>query len=174
MRTLNLNRRNTKGAKNANWDHLILILSTGALRSGPDPDVGLPRKGADNRRAGTTKLTIAPSNSGKEEESHIQKPFTGALRVRIPSGRSGTSGRKRVLRGGGRLPLRSVDSETKCRVIEPRNSQLWRASAVRVSGGHVESVDKWSHFADSVSPGSESKANGHEGSPGTWEILAVP
>ena len=32
-----------------------------------------------------------------------------------------TSNRKRVLRGGGQLSLRGVDSETKCCVIEPRN-----------------------------------------------------
>src|SRR6202034_4034223 len=45
-------------------------------------------------------------------------------RVRIPPGRAGTSNRKRVLRGGGQLPPRGVDSQTKCRVIEPRNRAL--------------------------------------------------
>jgi hypothetical protein len=49
----------------------------------------------------------------------------------------------------------------------------WRASVVFVCGGHVESVDNWSDRADSVPPGSESRANGQEGSPGTWEILTV-
>jgi hypothetical protein len=44
---------------------------------------------------------VAPRNPGKEEEAHALKPFAGTLRVRIPSGRAWTSGRKRVLRGGG-------------------------------------------------------------------------
>ena len=50
---------------------------------------------------------------------------------------------------------------------------MWRASAFLVRGGHARSVDNWSHTADLISPGSENRANGHEGSPGTWEILAV-
>ena len=39
------------------------------------------------------------------------KPFIGTLRVTNPVRQSWTSGRKRVLRGDGRLSLRSVDSE---------------------------------------------------------------
>jgi len=38
-----------------------------------------------------------------------------------PARQSLASSRKRVLRGGGRHPLRSVDSESRCRAIEPRN-----------------------------------------------------
>ena len=38
-----------------------------------------------------------------------------------PARQSLASGRKRVLRGGRKLPLRSVDSESQCRAIEPRN-----------------------------------------------------
>ena len=38
-----------------------------------------------------------------------------------PARQSLASSRKRVLRGGGRLPLRSVDSESQCHAIEPRN-----------------------------------------------------
>jgi hypothetical protein len=38
-----------------------------------------------------------------------------------PARQSLASSRKRVLRGGRRLPLRSVDSESQCRAIEPRN-----------------------------------------------------
>jgi hypothetical protein len=57
--------------------------------------------------------------------------------------------------------------------MEPRNPNSSRASVVFVCGGHVGSVDNWSHTADSVSPGSESRANGQEGSPGTWEVLTV-
>jgi hypothetical protein len=49
------------------------------------------------------------------------KPFIGTLRVTNPARQSWTSSRKRVLRGGGRPPLRSVDSEIKRCAIEPRN-----------------------------------------------------
>ena len=52
-------------------------------------------------------------------------------------------------------------------------SYSWRASVVFVCGGRVGSVYKGSAPADPVPPGSESRANGHEGSPGTWEILTV-
>ena len=49
------------------------------------------------------------------------KPFDGTLRVINPVRQSRASSRKRVLRGDGRPSLRSVDSEIKRRVIEPRN-----------------------------------------------------
>src|SRR5271157_4605067 len=49
------------------------------------------------------------------------KPFIGTQRVNNPVRQSRASSRKRVLRGGGRLPLRSVDSEIQRCVIEPRN-----------------------------------------------------
>ena len=52
-------------------------------------------------------------------------------------------------------------------------SYLWRASVFFVCGGHVGSVDTGSAPAGPVPPGSESKANGRGGSPGTWEILPV-
>ncbi len=52
------------------------------------------------------------------------KPFNGTLRVTNPVRQSRASpplAEKRVLRGGGRPPLRSVDSEIKRYAIEPRN-----------------------------------------------------
>ena len=51
------------------------------------------------------------------------KPFIETLRVTNPVRQSRASSQKRVLRGDGRpLPLpRSVDSEIKRCVIEPRN-----------------------------------------------------
>jgi hypothetical protein len=49
------------------------------------------------------------------------KPFIETLRVTNPVRQSRASSRKRVLRGGGRPSLRSVDSEIKRCVIEPRN-----------------------------------------------------
>jgi hypothetical protein len=49
------------------------------------------------------------------------KPFIETLRVTNPVRQSRASSRKRVLRGGGQPSLRSVDSEIKRCVIEPRN-----------------------------------------------------
>jgi len=49
------------------------------------------------------------------------KPFIGTLRVSNPARQSWTSSRKRVLRGGGKPSSRSVDSEVRRCVIEPRN-----------------------------------------------------
>ena len=51
------------------------------------------------------------------------KPFIETLRVTNPvrQSRASPAPEKRVLRGGGRPSLRSVDSEIKRCVIEPRN-----------------------------------------------------
>ena len=56
-------------------------------------------------------------------ENHYQnvKPFKETLRVTNPVRQSRASSRKRVLRGGGRPSLRSVDSQVKRCAIEPRN-----------------------------------------------------
>ena len=58
---------------------------------------------------------------GKGESSQNVKPFIETLRVTNPVRQSRASSRKRVLRGERRLSLRSVDSEFKRCVIEPRN-----------------------------------------------------
>ena len=55
-----------------------------------------------------------------------------------PARQSLASSRKRVLRGGGRPPLRSVDSESQCRATEPRNLLLAGATVVVTSGGRAE------------------------------------
>jgi hypothetical protein len=57
------------------------------------------------------------------------KPFIEALQVTNPVRQSRASSRKRVLRGERRLSLRSVDSEIKRCVIEPRN--VTRVSSLR-------------------------------------------
>jgi hypothetical protein len=49
------------------------------------------------------------------------RPFAGTLRVSNPVRSRLAASRKRVLRGGGRPPTRSVDSERVGRAIEPRN-----------------------------------------------------
>ena len=67
---------------------------------------------------------------------------------------------------GGQPPLRSVDSESRRRVIEPRNfvAVSLRLGQVR---GPRQAAYNWSRRVCLVTPGSESRANGQEGSPGT-------
>ena len=74
---------------------------------------------------------------------------------------------------GGRPPLRSVDSQIKRRVIEPRNF-LVVSPRLGQSRGPRQALRTWSHQRCPVTPGSESRANDHEGSPGTWETLPSP
>jgi hypothetical protein len=66
---------------------------------------------------------------------------------------------------GGRPLLRSVDSEIKRRVIEPRNF-LVVSPRLGQSRGPSRAAHTWTHRGCTVTPGSESRANGHEGSPG--------
>ena len=79
---------------------------------------------------------IAPRSLGKEEETRTQKPFAGTLRVTNPARQSLASSRKRVLRGGRRLPLRSVDSQCLGRAIEPRK-HIAGVLALVSRGDHV-------------------------------------
>ena len=65
-------------------------------------------------------MSLRQESLGKEKEPRTRKPFVGTLRVTNPAWQSRASRQKRVLRGGGRPPLRSVDSQVKGRVIEPR------------------------------------------------------
>jgi len=74
---------------------------------------------------------------GKEKEPRTRKPFVGTLRVANPAWQSWASSRKRVLRGEGRPSLRSVDSQVKGRVIEPRKLKSPGAFVVDISGGRV-------------------------------------
>ena len=55
----------------------------------------------------------------KEKETRTRKPFMQPCGLTNPARQSLASSRKRVLHGGRRLPLRSVDSESQCRAIEP-------------------------------------------------------
>jgi hypothetical protein len=117
-------------------------------------------QGRHERHARATKRSSRQEARERGKNRNIRKPFTGTLRVRIPSGRAGTSSRKRVLRGGGQPSLRGVDSPTKSRAIEPRNLQTWRASVVLRCGGRVG-------FVDSVVPYRESGLAG-VGEQGEW------
>ena len=100
-----------------------------------DAKVSSPvRRGADGK--GRSRLPVTADAYGLTNpgirrnlasrlpyENHLKnvKPFIETLRVTNPVRQSRASSRKRVLRGGGRLPLRSVDSEVKRCTIEPRN-----------------------------------------------------
>ena len=92
-------------------------------------------------------------------------PFVGTLRVRIPSGRAGpvpARREKRVLRGGGRPSPRSVDSEIKRCVIEPRNIPHRREpSSLSDAGAEPGALDL----------GPEEQP-GHTGVGGTWRMIA--
>jgi hypothetical protein len=82
------------------------------------------------------------------------------------------SSQKRVLRGAERSALRSVDSECRCRVIEPRNYLSWRALVVECAWGRADLP--YGPVVVLVSPGSKSRAQAHKGFPGTWDALAFP
>jgi hypothetical protein len=119
-------------------------------------------------------ILLRQESLGREEEPRTRKPFVGTLRVANPAWQSWASSQKRVLRSGGQLPLRSVDSQVKGRVIEPRKHQTSGAFVVRICGGRAGRVNPWSRTARSVLPGSESTGNDHQGSPGTWETPLSP
>ena len=89
------------------------------------------------------------------------KPFTETLRVTKPVRQSWASSRKRVLRGERRLSLRSVDSELKRYVIEPRNV--------------VCRCEPSSSFCAGAAPGrldlGPEEQPGHAGVGGTWRMI---
>ena len=87
------------------------------------------------------------------------KPFIETLRVTNPVRQSRASSRKRVLRGRRATPLRSVDSEIKRCVIEPRNYPRREPSSWSVAGAEPGN-----------SPGPIS-VPGHAGVGGTWRMI---
>src|SRR5438270_7754070 len=97
---------------------------------------------------------LAPRKLGKGEEdvkTTPSKPFIGALWVLNPTRQSLASSRKRVLRGGQRWPLRSVDSQCQGRAIEPRDLYPREASAWTARGPRRHTVRP----VVSVLPGSQ-------------------
>ncbi len=77
---------------------------------------------------------------GKEEETRTLKPFVETLRVRIPPGKAGPAARSKSCVAVRRLTLRSVDSEVKGRVIEPRKLKTRGAFVVDIGGGRVRQL----------------------------------
>src|SRR5208337_2828365 len=74
---------------------------------------------------------------GKEEEARTLKPFVETLRVRIPPGKAGPAARSESCVVVARPILRSVDSDVKGRVIEPRNYKSPGAFVLNTGGGRV-------------------------------------
>jgi hypothetical protein len=85
-------------------------------------------------------MSLRQESLGREEESRTRKPFVGTLRVPNPVWQGRASRQKRVLRGDGRPSLRSVDSQVKGRVIEPRKLKTPGAFVVDMCGGHAGRV----------------------------------
>ena len=74
----------------------------------------------------------------------------------------------------GRPTLRSVDSEIKGRVIEPRKLKTPGAFVVDISGGRVRCCYTWTRRTRLILPGSKNRDNDHQGFPGTWETRSSP
>jgi len=89
------------------------------------------------------------------------KPFAGTLRVTNPVRQSRASSRKRVLRGERRLSLRSVDSEIKRCVIEPRNFVVVSPRLGQTRGP-----------CRALAPLGPNRVPGHTGVGGTWRMIA--
>jgi hypothetical protein len=98
------------------------------------------RNPTQRKAAELSMVSLRQESLGKEEETRTQKPFVGTLRVRIPPGKAGPAARSESCVVVGRPTLRSVDSEVKGRVIEPRNYKPWGAFVLDTGGGRVRRV----------------------------------
>ena len=85
-------------------------------------------------------VSLRQESSGKEEETRTLKPFDETLRVRIPPGKAGPAARSESCVVVRRPILRSVDSEVKGRVIEPRKYKPRGASVLDTGGGRVSQL----------------------------------
>ena len=88
------------------------------------------------------ETSLRQVNSGKEEETRTWKPFVETLRVRIPPGKAGPAARSESCVAVGRPTLRSVDSQVKGRVIEPRKLKTRGAFVLDVCGGRVRQLTR--------------------------------
>ena len=85
-------------------------------------------------------VSLCQVSFGREEETRTLNPFAETLRVRIPSGKAGPAARSESCVVVGRPILRSVDSEVKGRVIEPRKYKTPGAFVVDTGGGRVRQL----------------------------------
>jgi hypothetical protein len=119
-------------------------------------------------------MSLRQESLGREEEPRTQKPFIESLRVQIPPGKAGPAARNESCVVVGRPTLRSVDSEVKGRVIEPRKLKTLGAFVVDISGGRVRRCCTWTRRTRLILPGSKNTGNDHQGFPGTWETRWSP
>src|SRR5208282_5416898 len=85
-------------------------------------------------------VSLRQESFGKEEETRTLKPFVETLRVRIPPGKAGPAARSESCVVVGRPILRSVDSEVKGCVIEPRKYKPLGAFVLDTGGGRVRQL----------------------------------
>ena len=85
-------------------------------------------------------VSLRQESFGKEEETRTLKPFVETLRVRIPPGKAGPAARSESCVAVGQPTLRSVDSQVKGRVIEPRKYEPRGAFVVDTGGGRVRQL----------------------------------
>src|SRR5271157_2775564 len=85
-------------------------------------------------------VSLRQVSFGKEEETRALKPFVETLRVRIPPGKAGPAARSESCVVVGRPILRSVDSEVKGCVIEPRKYKPLGAFVLDTGGGRVRQL----------------------------------
>jgi hypothetical protein len=85
-------------------------------------------------------VSLRQESFGKEEETRTLKPFVETLRVRIPPGKAGPAARSESCVAVGQPTLRSVDSQVKGRVIEPRKYKTRGAFVVDTGGGRVRQL----------------------------------
>jgi len=120
---------------------------------------------AELRELGT--MSLRQESSGKEEETRTRKPFDETLRVRIPPGKAGPAARSESCVVMGQPILRSVDSQVKGRVIEPRKILNRGEPSSWTQAGAVSGNLLLVHSACLILPGSKSTDNGHQGFQGT-------
>jgi len=85
-------------------------------------------------------VSLRQESFGEEEETRTLKPFVETLRVRIPPGKAGPAARSESCVVMGQPILRSVDSQVKGRVIEPRKYKTRGAFVVDTGGGRVRQL----------------------------------
>ena len=85
-------------------------------------------------------VSLRQESFGKEEETRTLKPFVETLRVRIPPGKAGPAPRSESCVVVGQPIPRSVDSEVKGRVIEPRKYKPLGAFVLDTGGGRVRQL----------------------------------
>jgi len=112
-------------------------------------------------------VPLRQESSGKEEETRTRKPFDETLRVRIPPGKAGPAARSESCVVMGQPILRSVDSQVKGRVIEPRKILNRGEPSSWTQAGAVSGNLLLVHSACLILPGSKSTDNGHQGFQGT-------